>query len=507
MSRRRVPDRFPRTIAAAHAAIAAGTLTKALQFAYAAVKQRPLSFDALFLAATTLQRLGRLAESTSYYERAIRANGDVPEAHHNLGCALLSLGRLEEGAAELRRALAIRPDYAEALDALGFAVAELGAPEEALTLFERSLELSDRHWSVHCRLGNLLLRMQRYTEAHARFSTALEQTPDSAELLDGLGVALTRMERTDAAIAAFRRALERDPGYANAASNLAKALLEAGDVDEALSWLDRAIELEPRNGSFYLPLVTGGSKRVNPAHAEAMIRLGAEIETLPRAQQIELHFALGNVHERAGRVDDAFRHLLAGNALKRADIRYDETAALAYVRSVEAAFGNPLMEQLRGCGDESQRPIFIVGMPRSGSTLLEQMLAAHPAVFGSGENSVLGPIVREVWPTIKATTTEELRAQVRHIGEHYLRATDSLGPGAARFTDKTLENLQLVPLIHVALPNARILHIRRDDLDTCFSCFATFFADQKAMDRGEHRRGCGDRNPATKRPDVAQAEH
>lgn len=488
MSRRRGPDRFRGTLAAARAAIASGAFTKALQLALAAVKQRPQSFDALFLTATTLQRLDRLAESTSYYERAIQANGEVPEAHHNLGCVLLFLGRLEEGAAELRRALAIRPAYADALDALGFAVAELGAPEEAIGLFERSLALSDGNWSVHCRLGNLLLRMQRFSEAHARFVTALERTPDSAALLDGLGVALLRMERTSEAVDAFRRALECDPGYANAASNLAKALLETGDVDEAMSWLDRAIELEPRNGSSYLPLVTGGSKAVNPAHVEAMIRLGREIETLPRAQQIDLHFALGSVHERAGRVEDAFRHLLAGNALKRATIAYDESKALAYVRSIEVAFSHPLIEQLRGCGDESERPIFVVGMPRSGSTLLEQMLAAHPAVFGSGENSVLGPIVREVWPTIKAATIEEFRLQVRRIGERYLRATESLGPGSARFTDKTLENLQLVPLIHVTLPNARIIHIRRDDLDVCFSCFATSFADQKvpfSYDLGE----------------------
>jgi tetratricopeptide (TPR) repeat protein len=321
--------------------------------------------------------------------------------------------------------------------------------------------------------------MRRYPEAHARFTAALERTPDSAELLDGLGVALDRMERTDEAIAAYRRALTCDPGYANAAGNLGKALLQTGDVDEAMAWFDRAIAAEPRNGSLYLPLVTGGSKRVKPEHAAAMIALGESIETLPLAQRIDLHFALGNLHEREGRIDEAFPHLLAGNALKRAGLGYDEAAALAYVRSVEAAFGNPLMEQLRGCGDPSERPLFIVGMPRSGSTLVEQLLAAHPDVVGIGEASLLGPIVREIWPTIAATTVDELRAQVRGIGERYLRATDRYATRGTRLADKTLENLQLLPLLHVALPNARIVHVRRDDLDTCFSCFATFFADRK----------------------------
>jgi tetratricopeptide (TPR) repeat protein len=439
----------------------------------------PDSFEGLFRTAATLQRLGRASESIVYYERAIRANGDVADAHHNLGCALLVLGRIDDAAVALRRALALRPNDAATLDALAFAVAELGDPEEAVALFERSLAIDDGAWPVHGRLGHLLLRLQRYPQARARFEKALERTPDAAPLLDGLGVALDRLERVDEAAAAYRRALACDPAYANAACNLGKCLLESGDIDEAMNWFDRAIELEPHNGSFYLPLVTGGSKSVKPAHIEAMKRLAERIDTLPRAQRIDLHFALGNVYEREGRIDESFRHLLAGNGLKRAEIVYDEPAALGYVRSVIEAFGDPSMEQLRGCGDQSERPIFIVGMPRSGSTLVEQILAAHPAVTGAGEIDVLGPIVGGMWPGLSASTPAGLRAQVRRIGERYLDATAPLAQTGTRLADKTLANVQLLPLIHVALPNARIIHIRRDDLDTAFSCFATLFADHK----------------------------
>jgi len=353
----------------------------------------------------------------------------------------------------------------------------VGDPLGALALFERSLELNEDSPSTHCRVGNALLRLGRYDEARARFETALERTPDSAELLDGLGVALGRLGRLEEAAAAYRRALDRDLASANTASNLGKTLLETGDVDEAMMWLDRAIELAPRNGSLYLPLVTGGSKRIKPAHVEAMKKLGSAIESLPHAEQIDLHFALGNVFEREGNTEDAFAHFLAGNTLKRADIQYDESAALAYVDALEAAFANPLMDELRGCGNDSERPIFIVGMPRSGSTLVEQLLAAHPAVSAAGEVSILGPIVREAWPFTPALPVDELRTRVRLIGDRYLRETERFLQRGTRLTDKTLEHLQLVPLIHVMLPNARIIHIERDDLDTCFSCFATNFSD------------------------------
>jgi tetratricopeptide (TPR) repeat protein len=470
---------FAETIVAARAAANMGSLDKALALAFTALKRRPQSFEALFLVAVTLQRLGRNSESIAYYQRAIRVNDRSADAYHNLGYALLSTGRMSEAAAVLRRALTLRPDYAPSLDALGFAVAELGDTQEALALLERSLELDGESPSTHCRLGNLLLRLHRYDEARARFETALARSPDSSELLDGLGVALSRMERSEEAIAAYRRALDGNPAYANTASNLGKTLLETGDIDEAMMWLDRAIELEPGNGSFYLPLVTGGSKRIKPAHVEAMKKLGSSIGSLPHAEQIDLHFALGNVFEREGRIEDAFRHFLAGNTLKRSDIQYDEPGALAYIRSLEVAFGNPLMEELRGCGNDSERSIFVVGMPRSGSTLVEQLLAAHPAVSAPGEISVLGPIVRDAWPAMSASSVDELRTQVRRIGDRYLRETDRFFERGLRLTDKTLEHLQLVPLIHVMLPNARIIHINRADLDTCFSCFATSFADHK----------------------------
>ncbi len=252
--------------------------------------------------------------------------------------------------------------------------------------------------------------------------------------------------------------------------------MQTGEIDEALSWFERAIAREPRNGSFYLPLVTAGARGIAPEHVERMIALAREGDAFPRAQRIELHFALGAVHERAGRIDEAFAHLATGNALKRAELAYDECSARAYVRALEASFDAAFVERVRGCGVASARPIFIVGMPRSGSTLVEQLLAAHPAVAAAGEIGVLGPIVRERWP-LEAGTLADAPERVRAIADAYVRATDAYARDASRLTDKSLENVQLVPLIAAAFPNARILHVRRDDLDLCFSCFATFFAD------------------------------
>ncbi len=470
-------DAYVRALAACRAAADAGDLATALTLAQEAVATRPAAFEGLFFLAVTLQRLDRMPAAIDAYERAIRANDAIPEAHHNYARALLAIRRFDDAVDALQRALALRPAYAEALDALGYAAAELGAPDEARVFFEHALAIDDRDPALHCRLGNLLLQQRCYSEAQRRFEEALARAPASADAFGGLGVALDRTAATESAIAAYRRALALDPTRATTRCNLGKALLQTGDIDEARTCFEAALALEPRNGSFFLALAGAGLARLAPVQVERMIALGREIDTLPRAQQIELHFALAAVHEHAGRINDAFRHLARGNALKRADLPYDEPRARAYVRALEHAFDRPLLETLRGCGDATERPVFIVGMPRSGSTLVEQILAAHPAVASAGEIGTLGPIARELWPLDAPYAPPDARERARTIAERYLRATDALAATATRLTDKSLDNVQLVPLIAAALPNARIIHIRRDALDLCFSCYATFFAD------------------------------
>jgi hypothetical protein len=222
--------------------------------------------------------------------------------------------------------------------------------------------------------------------------------------------------------------------------------------------------------------VTVGQARVAPRYRETMLRLASEIDELAPAQQAELHFALGAVFERDGHHDAAFAHLRAANAITRASTVYDEAAELSFLRASQSAFASPVMDSLRDCGERSERPVFIFGLPRSGSTLVEQLLAAHPAVDTAGELGILGGIVRSVWDGLAASTLAGLRAGVRRIGERYLAETDSLAGGGTRLTDKTLYNVGFAPFIHVTLPNARMIHVRRNPLDTCISCYATLFA-------------------------------
>ena len=439
---------------------------------------RGRSFAGLFADALEKQRQGRTQEAVALYERAIRIEAGAPEAHNNLGCALLALGRPQDAAAALHRAVGLRPDYAEALDTLGVVVADLGRPAEAVGYFERALAAEPRAALTAFHLGNALLMLERLPEARMAFERALVLEPGFAAARNGLGAAFGRLGDDRAAVEAFRAALALDPAFGDAASNLGRVLLEAGDVDEGRRWFERAIAIDRRNSHYYLELVRSGSKPVRAETLAAMEVLNDPAGGLTRSARIDLHFGLAKAYEDAQRYDDAFRQLVAGNQLKRAELTsdYDETEVLGFYAKLELAIDAPLLEALRSYGNPSDQPIFVFGMPRSGSTLVEQILAAHPAVAAAGETTEFGRLIGDERPPLGiGAPAAAIGPPLRAVADGYLVATARLAGTASRFTDKTLANFSYAPFISAALPNARMIHVRRNWLDTCFSCFATLF--------------------------------
>jgi hypothetical protein len=217
-----------------------------------------------------------------------------------------------------------------------------------------------------------------------------------------------------------------------------------------------------------------------------MQRLAQADVPLALSDRIYLHFALGQALADIGEHARSFRHLLAGNALQRGRVAYDEAAMLDVFNRIRAVFTADLLRSKRGSGDPSARPVFIIGMPRSGSTLIEQILASHPSVFGAGERAdfpqALGQLVMRNGGAASdlAAITSLSADQLALLGADYLRRLGDAAGGAAayqRITDKYLANFAYLGLIHMALPNARFIHSRRAPVETCLSCFSRLFDD------------------------------
>jgi hypothetical protein len=220
-------------------------------------------------------------------------------------------------------------------------------------------------------------------------------------------------------------------------------------------------------------------------HLAKMEELAAKADGLSKTDRMQLDFALGKAYADLKDHKRSFRHFLAGNAGKRAQIEYDEKATLTLFDDIERTFTPELIKAKSGGGDPSTEPIFVLGMPRSGTTLVEQILASHPSVHGAGELATLNDVVLTVHGPDGKTIpyphfVEALDASaLQKIGARYLAQVRELAPARERITDKMPSNFFFVGLIHLALPNARIIHTIRDPIDTCISCFSKLFSAEQ----------------------------
>jgi tetratricopeptide (TPR) repeat protein len=364
-------------------------------------------------------------------------------AHFNAANALYELKRYEEALASYDRALAIQPDFANAL--------------------------SNR--------GNVLLELKRYEEALASYDRALAIRPDLAEAHLGRGTVLSTFElkRYEEALASYDRALTIRPDFAEAHHARGTVLRTFGLIKEALPLLEKAVELAPQRGKFVCSLVESKRFVDGDPHLGLIETLARDIGSLSEEDQIYFHFALGKVYADLGQHERSFSHLIEGNRLKRKQIVYDEAVELAQLERMRALFTAEVMRKARSFGDPSTVPVFIIGMPRSGTTLVEQILAAHPMVYGAGELNDFEAAVASLRGSIAARSGLG-REELHQIGIRYLQRVRTIAPVVERITDKMPGNFRYVGLIHLALPNARIIHVRRDPLDTCLSCFSILFA-------------------------------
>jgi len=399
---------------------------------------------------------------------------------------LASQGRRTASTADGGRASDLAAIWARAL-----ANHQVGNFGDAISCYDRMLGLKASFPEVHNNRGLALAEVGSYEQAEASYRRALAIKADNPETLCNLGLALAELGRFDEAEAAFRRAIGISPEFAGAYNNLGLILKERGHLAEAARAIEEAIRLSPKDASYYDNLAAIRPLGAHDPHVVALKAITADGAQLSAANRMHQHFALAKASEHAGDWDDAFRHLLVANALKRAMITYDEASTLAKMERTRAVFTRQFISERQGSGASSKGPIFIIGMPRSGTTLVEQILASHPAIFAGGELSLFEQAVNALpgaqlpgfapqspaFPEFAADLTAQ---RLRSLGELYLEKLLPRAPIAARVTDKMPANFLYAGLIHLSLPDATIIHVVRDPIDTCVSCFSVHFTRGQA---------------------------
>jgi tetratricopeptide (TPR) repeat protein len=452
-------------------------LDKAEKFYTAILATRPNNFDALHMLGTLLARQGRNAEALVRMSAALKLNPTSVEVFSNIGVVHAKLGHPAEALASFDKALALRPASPELLNKRGNALKDLKRPVEALASYDEAIEHKPDYAEALNNRGTALLDLKRPLEALASFDKAVALKPTYVKAFNNRGTALRVLRRPEEALASYDRALMLNPSNAKAHNNKGILLIELGRFDEAYRSIERAIELDPQNASFYYSLATSKRLALDDPKVRAMKVLAQDPSSLSVDSQIYLHFALSKILAEAKDHEQSFDHLLRGNALKRRQIVYDEAAALGLFGRARTVFTDELMRRNAGLGNPSCAPVFILGMPRSGTTLVEQILASHPQVSGAGEVDDFHKVAVALhFPNI-ASDNEMSTDQLHQVGKIYLDGIRDAAPEAMRIIDKTPANFRFAGLIHLVLPNARIIHTRRDPIDTCLSCFSTLFTE------------------------------
>jgi tetratricopeptide (TPR) repeat protein len=485
-----------------------GQWDSALTSLQRALALQPHNVEALVYAANALRALGRAGEAVPLFQRALELQPGLVEAHNNLGNAFLDLGLfddaagcyrsalqfkpddaqilcnlgtalrqaglLDEAAQSYGRALLLKPSDVDALNNLGNVLRDHGSRREAVALFRRAIELDPGRADSHCNLGTVLFELRRVDEAAVSYRQALALQPDYAPAHLSLGLAMRQQRHPADAESACRAALAIDPNYVEALSFLGELRADRGHFSEAEELFQRAIAINPDFSSAYASIAT---HRIMTSEDTAWLK-GAEAllaKRRPLGHEIGLRYALGKYFDDVRQYDEAFNHYRQANELtKRYGTSYDGAKLAQRVDRIIRSFDSASMRQYQAQGSASEQPVFIVGMPRSGTSLAEQILASHPAVFGAGEvifwNAAYNAYVDAELEGKNAA------ALIPGMAAEYINRLIAMSGTALRVVDKMPANFLYAGLIHAAFPKARIIHMQRHPIDTCLSIyFQNFF--------------------------------
>jgi tetratricopeptide (TPR) repeat protein len=462
-----------------------GDKTQAVQEFQEALRLDPSLAEAHTNLGQLSLELRRLEEAAFHCREAVRLRPNFPEAHNNHGNVLREQGKLHEAKACYTEALRLNPDLAMTYNNIGQAVQEEGKLDDAVTWYQKGLQLEPGSARIHCNLASALADQEKDSEAIGEYQRALQLDPNHAEAHHGLGTVVHDQGDFQEAAGRFREALRLKPDLVAAHTSLGTVLEELGEFDAALACFREALRYDPNCAGAYGQLGTTLRSKLPEDDRAAMRRLLSDPDLSP-GKALALHFGLAQVLDAQGAYAEAAEHLRRANGLRQAEWQkrgqaYDAAEHGKFVDGLMATFTPAFFERIRGFGLETERPVFIVGLPRSGTTLIEQILASHSQVFGAGELRH----VRDTFEALPRTMGSEAlpiecvreldRATAGLLGQRHLERLRRINEPAVRIADKMPDNYLHLGLIATLFPRAKLIHCRRDLRDVAVSCWMTNF--------------------------------
>jgi tetratricopeptide (TPR) repeat protein len=429
--------------------------------------------------ALQLHQAGRRPEAEALYRQVLGQQPNHAAALHFLGLLLHQTGRSEEGLELIEQSVTLQPQNADFLNNMGTVMRDLGRVAAAVDFFRGAVDIKPDQLAARDNLGSSLKQLGQFDAAEEIYRGTIGRNPFHVRARMGLAETLQEAGRLDEAIALFRESLSIRPKDAELLYGLGVAMMEKGKLGEAADLARQAVAVVPGMAKAWLLL--SQVKRQTDRDKE-LSGMEAEHAKAPQGSlaRMQLSFGLGKVHDDLKDYGRAFDYFAEGNAIRRQGIDYDPVRTRREFEAMKAAFDTAFFEKHRTSDISDDTPIFVVGMPRSGTTLVEQIIASHPQVFGAGELNILKTAVGKQFPMsmpggFPAGIADMPDKAFAEAGQAYLDMLHSRYPGYRHVTDKMPGNFMLVGFLHMMLPKAKIVHCARDAAATCLSIFKVHF--------------------------------
>ena len=405
-------------------------------------------------------------------KKALKIKPNFAEAYNTLGNALNTIGDLLAALDNYKQAVKVNPNYAEAFYNMGIALNDKGDLEAAINSYNKALKINPDYHEVHNNMGVTLNDKGDLEAAINSYNKALKIKPDYHEVHNNMGIALNDKGDPEAAINSYNKALKIKPHFAEAYNNMGNALIAIGESEAAINNYNKALKINPVFVEAYRGL--SNSKR-HKEYDESFFKMQSLCldPNITDEHRCQLNFALGKVSEDLNEISQAFTYLKAGNELRKKILSYDIKQDIALFSQLKNSYQRIAKDALQSSDETREiKPIFIVGMPRSGTTLVEQIVSSHSEVTGAGEL----PYVEEFGQAIASGLIKPSSDAISGFRQRYIESLRKRSDDKSIVTDKMPWNFRYVGLIFSAFPGAKIIHVYRDPAATCWSNYKLYFA-------------------------------
>ena len=417
--------------------------------------------------------LSRFDLAIKAYENAIKINPDYAEAYNNLGTTLKAHGDLDGSIQSFTKAILLKPEFAEAHNNMGGVLQDKGDHEGAIRKYKEAIKIKNDYVDAYINIGNALRQIGLIDESFENLQMAITIEPRAADAFFAIGINFREQGDVLESIKSFEEAIRINENYYEAYNHIGNNFKSIGETKKAIEIFEKVLDL--KNDYFEVHRHLAMAKAYSGSEGQIQQLLNFRKKRgLKDADYININFALGKIYEDIKDYESAFLFLCEGNRLRRKELKYDINSDFELFNTIKERYSKKnseislLSDQLH---TENTTPIFIVGMPRSGTTLVEQILSNHSSVYGGGELSFLGRAV-EAFNLVGLALSKE---QVNKFREFYFEQLKTIEFKEDFITDKMPLNFRWCGLILEAIPEAKIIHVTRDPMATCFSIFKSYF--------------------------------